>query len=155
MPIASAPYALPWAISLRSRLVPSCAAAILTHPRASSTVTTSGFSFFSTALASAESRILRATSRVSSDMHDSFARREGLGLRLSGVEAHGQHARDVKGRTAGTIGNLMTARGAIGDDHRGFIGGPHRGEQRAFGHVDRALMGLGGGAEGPRRAAAN
>src|SRR3954447_5082247 len=68
MPMANAPYALPWAISLRSRLVPSWAAEILTQPRASSTVTTSGFSFFSTPLARAVSRIFRARSRVRSVM---------------------------------------------------------------------------------------
>src|SRR3954452_12327858 len=106
MPIASAPYALPWAISLRSRLVPSCAAEILTQPRASSTVITSGFSFFSTPLASAASRILRATSRLSSDMDDSFAWEGGLRAGSRAVEAHRQHTCDVKGCAVGAIGNL-------------------------------------------------
>src|SRR3977135_4325251 len=107
MPIASAPYALPWAISLRSRLVPSCAAEILTQPRASRTVTTRGFSFFSTPLASATSRILRAISSVSSAMGGLLCDRGGIGGGSGAVEAHRQYARDVNGAAVGAILDLM------------------------------------------------
>src|SRR3954466_9550094 len=113
MPKASAPYALPWAISLRIRLVPSWAAEILTQPRASRTVTTRGFSFFSTPLASAASRILRATSRVSSAINGFLCDRGGSWVGSRVVEAHRQHARDVKGAALGAILDLMPARGAV------------------------------------------
>src|SRR5467141_2896006 len=121
MPIASAPYALPCAISLRSRLVPSCATEALTQPRASRTVTTRGFSFFSTPLASAASRILRATSRVSSAINGFLCDRGGSWVGSRVVEAHRQHARDVKGAALGAILDLMPARGAVGDDQRRSI----------------------------------
>ena len=36
------------------------------------------------------------------------------------VEAHRQHARDVKRGTLGAVLDLMPARGAVGDDQRGL-----------------------------------
>src|SRR5881227_402366 len=118
MPMASAPNALPCAMSLRNRLVPSCAAEFFTQPRASSTVTTSGFSFFSTPLARATSRILRATSRVRSAMerflHETNVIRGGGAAR----QAHRQHARDVDRAALGAILDLVPARGAVGHDQR-------------------------------------
>src|SRR5712664_996671 len=153
MPIASAPYALPCAISLRSRLVPSCAAEILTQPRASSTVTTSGFSFFSTPLASATSRILRAISSVRSAMDRFLCETGGIRPGSCAVEAHRQHARDMKGCTVRAILDLMPARGAVRDDQCRFIRLPHRWQQGEFGHVDRGLVGVGAVAEGAGHAA--
>src|SRR5882757_383110 len=148
MPIASAPYALPWAISLRSRLVPSCAAEILTQPRASRTVTTRGFSFFSTPLASATSRILRAISRVSSAMARFLCKGGGSFIGSRVVEARCQHAGDMKGGAVRAILDLMAARGAVGDDQRRIVGAPDSRQQRELGHVDRSLIGVGAVAEG-------
>src|ERR1700760_3097361 len=134
IPIASAPYALPWAISARIRLVPSCAAVILMAPRASRTAITSGLNFFSTPLASAASRILRATSRVSSAMGGLLFDGGGIRDRAGAVEAHRQHPGDMEGAAAGAILDLMPARRTVGDNKRGIIGAPHRREQRQFGH---------------------
>src|ERR1700744_4758923 len=142
MPIASAPQALPCAISARIRLVPSCAAVTFTAPRASSTVMTSGFSFFSTALANAASRILRATSRVSSDMGVSLLRKEDLRICAGAVEAHGEHTRDVQGCTLSAILDLMPARGTVGDDECAGLRASHRGQQRQLGHFDRRIVGV-------------
>src|SRR5712671_4220615 len=153
MPIASAPYALPWATSLRSRLVPSCAAEILTQPRASRTVTARGFSFFSRPLARATSRILRATSRVSSAMDVFRCDRGGSWIGSRAVEAHRKHPRDVKGATSGAVLDLMPARGSVGDDQRSIIRAPHGRQQRQFGHLHRGLIGVGAIAEGARHAA--
>src|SRR5260370_24628160 len=153
MPIASAPKALPWAISLRSRLVPSWAAEILTQPRASSTVTASGFSFFSRPLASAASRILRATSRVSSAMDGFLCDGWGSWVGSRTLEAHRQHPRDVKGATPGAVLDLMPARSSVSDDQGGIIRAPHRRQQRQFGHLDGGLIGVGAIAEGARHAA--
>src|SRR5882672_10958323 len=148
MPIASAPYALPCAISLRIRLVPSCAAMALTQPRASRTVTTSGLSFFSTPLARATSRILRATSRVSSAMDGFLCDRGGSWIGSRAAETHRQHPRDVNGATPGAVLDLMPARGTVGDDQRSIIRASHRRQQRQFGHVYRGLIGVGAIAEG-------
>src|SRR5258706_1551153 len=153
MPRARAPYALPWAISLRSRLVPSCAAVALTQPRASRTVTTRGFSFFSRPLARAASRILRATSRVSSAMDGFLCDRGGSWVGPRVVEAHRQHPRDVKGATSGAILDLMPARGSVSDDQGRIIRAPHGRQQRQFGHLHRGLIGVGAIAEGARHAA--
>src|SRR5882757_10047917 len=116
MPKASAPYALPWAISARIRLVPSCAAVTFMQPRASRMVTTSGFSFFSTPFASAASRILRATSRVNSAINLFLWIGGWVGFRI--VEAHGQHARDVDRLARGAVPDLVPAGGAVGHDER-------------------------------------
>src|SRR5712671_6804596 len=153
MPIASAPYALPWATSLRSRLVPSCAAEILTQPRASRTVTARGFSFFSTPLARATSRILRATSRVSSAMDGFLCDGGGSWVGSRTVEAHRQHAGDVKGATPGAVLDLMPARGSVSDDQRRIVRAPHGRQQRQFGHLHRGLIGVGAVAEGAGHAA--
>src|SRR5580692_2072060 len=154
MPMASAPYALPCAISARIRLVPSCAAVTLTTPRASRTVTTSGFSFFSTALASAASRILRATSRVSSAMDRFLCDEGGIRVRTRAVEAHRQRAGNVNGGTVGAILDLVPARRAVGDHKRARIGAAHGRQQREFGHLDRGPVGVGGIAERAGHAAA-
>src|SRR5712671_2872294 len=153
MPNASAPYALPWATSPRIRLVPSCAAEALTQPRTSRTVTTRGFSFFSMLLASATSRILRATSRVSSAMDGFLCDRGGSWVGSRVVEAHRQHARDVKGAALGAILDLVPARGAVGDDQRRSIRALDGWQQREFGHVDRSLIGICAVAEGAGHAA--
>src|SRR6202012_2505935 len=142
MPIASAPYALAWAISARIRLVPSWAAVILMQPRASRMAMTSGFSFFSTPLASAASRILRATSRVSSAMSGFLWLGGGIGSGACTVEAHLQYPRDVDGVATGAIPDLMPAGGAVGDDQCRGVGAPHRRPQRQFGHLDRGLIGI-------------
>src|SRR5260370_35743075 len=153
MPRARAPYALPWATSPPIRLVPSCAAEALTQPRASRTVTTRGFSFFSMPLARATSRILRATSRVSSAMDGFLCDREGSWVGSRIVEAHRQHARDVKGAALGAILDLVPARGAVGDDQRRSIRALDGWQQREFGHVDRSLIGICALAEGAGHAA--
>src|ERR1700760_2039083 len=112
MPIASAPYALPCAISARIRLVPSCAAVTFTAPRGSRMVITSGFSFFSTALANAASRIFRAMSRVSSAMDVVLVET----WRFRAIEADGEHARRVKRLARRAVLDLVAAGGAVGDD---------------------------------------
>src|SRR5260370_17896987 len=91
-------------------------------------------------LASATSRILRATSRVSSAM-DRFLYECGgiLEVRSRAVEAHRQDACDVKGCTVRAIGNLMPARGAVGDDQRAGIRAPPAEQQREFGQVHQGL----------------
>src|SRR3984957_11941438 len=143
MPIASAPYALPWAISARIRLVPSWAAVTFTAPRASSTVMTSGFNFFSTAFASAASRILRATSRVSSAIFKvSLCVRGGLLMGGCPVKAHRQRAGDVKGGTFGAVLDLVAAGGAVGNHERFGLSAAHGGQQREFGHLDRSVVGV-------------
>src|SRR5664279_3219816 len=109
MPIASAPQALPCAISARIRLVPSCAAVALTQPRASRTVMTSGLSFSSIDLASAASRILRAMSRVRSAMDRVLYGGSGDGLRDGAIEAKRQHLRDMQRIAAGAVGDLVPA----------------------------------------------
>src|SRR5258708_16928339 len=148
MPRARAPYALPWATSPRSRLVPSCAAEALMQPRASRTVTTRGFSFFSMPLARATSRILRATSRVSSAMKGFLCWWGGNWVGSRVVEAHRHHACDVNGATAGAVLDLVPARGAAGDDQRCRIRAPHGLQQRELRHVHRGLIALGAVAEG-------
>ena len=70
------------------------------------------------------------------------------------VEAHRQHARDVKRCALRAILDLMPARGAVGDDQRGCFGAAHRRQQRQFGHLDRGLIGVGAVAEGAGHAAA-
>src|SRR3984885_14686719 len=122
MPMASAPYALPWAISARIRLVPSCAAVTLTQPRASRTVTTRGLSFFSVPLARAASRILRATSSVSSAIERFLCGRGGGGWRA--VEAQRQHAGDMQGAAPGAVLDLMSARSAVRNDQRCGVRAP-------------------------------
>src|SRR6202042_1798648 len=140
MPIASAPYALPCAISARIRLVPSWAAVTFTAPRTSSTVMTSGLSFFSTPFASAASRILRAMSRVSSAIFKvSLCVRGGL---LVGVKAHRQCAGDVKGGAISAVLDLVAAGGAVGNHERSCISLAHGGQQREFGHLDRGVVGV-------------
>src|ERR1700722_17337017 len=152
MPIASAPYALPWAISARIRLVPSWAAVTFTAPRASSTVMTSGFIFFSTAFASAASRILRAMSRVSSAIFKvSLCVRGGL---LVGVKPHRQCAGDVKGGAISAVLDLMPAGGAVGNHERFGLRAAHGGQEREFGHLDRGVVSLGAIAERAGHAAA-
>src|SRR3954462_3675373 len=130
MPMANAPQALPWAISARIRLVPSCAAVTFTQPRASRMVTTSGFIFFSTPLASAASRILRAVSRVRSAMKLFLCNGRDCWFRSRIVEAHGQHAGDVDRFPRGAVLDLMPARGAVGHDQRGAVGAADRRQQR-------------------------
>src|SRR6266702_2505861 len=106
------------------------AAEILTQPRASRTVTTRGFSFFSTPLASATSRILRAISSVSSAMDRFLCETGGIRVGSRAVEAHRQHARDMKGCTVRAILDLMPARGAVRDDQCRIIRLPHGRQQR-------------------------
>ena len=79
----------------------------------------------------------------------------GEGLRVGSrvVEAHRQHARDVKGAAAGAVLDLMPARGPVRNDHRRGIGAPDGWQQREFGHVDRGLVGVGAVAEGAGHAA--
>src|SRR3984885_16364485 len=140
MPIASAPYALPCAISARIRLVPAWGAVTFTAPRTSSTVMTSGLSFFSTPFASAASRVLRAMSRVSSAIFKvSLCVRGGL---LVGVKAHRQSAGDVKSGAISAILDLVAAGGAIGNHQRFGLRAAHGGQQREFGHPDRGVVGV-------------
>src|SRR5215469_2598876 len=153
MPMASAPYALPCAISARIRLVPSCAGASLSTPRASRIVTTSGFSFSSVDFAKAASRILRAVSSESSAMAGVLCSGRS-GFDLGAVEAHRQHARDVKRLALRAIVDLVPAGGAVGDDERRLVGTAYGGQQRQLGHLDRGVIGLGAIAEGAGHAAA-
>src|SRR5258708_37571579 len=118
------------------------------QPRASRMVTTSGFSFFSTPFASAASRILRATSRVSSAIYLFLCTGGLFGFGSCVVEAHGQHAGEVDRFPRGAVLDLMPARGAVGYDQRGVVGAANRRQQRQFGHVDRGLIGVGTIAEG-------
>src|ERR1700722_20455347 len=98
---------------------------------------TSGFNFFSTAFASAASRILRATSRVSSDIFKvSLCVRGGLLMGGCPVKAHRQRAGDVKGGSFGAVLDLMAAGGAVGDHERIRAGAAQGGQQRYFGHLD-------------------
>src|ERR1700754_3655055 len=136
MPMASAPQALPCAISARIRLVPSCAAVTFTAPRTSRMVITSGFNFFSTALAREASRILRATSRVSSAMSGFLCDGGGRGDRACDVKAHRQHLRDVKCATSGAVLDLVPAGGAVCHDQCRAIGTPHGAQQGYVGHFD-------------------
>src|SRR3954465_14043092 len=107
------------------RLVPSCAAAILSTPRASRTGTTSGFSFSSVDFAKAASRILRAVSRVRSAMAGFLCNGSGCGLGLRTIQAHRQHARDVKRLALGTVVDLVPAGGAVGNKERIPVRAPH------------------------------
>src|SRR4051812_3483911 len=109
------------------RLVPSCAAAILSTPRASRMVTTSGFSFSSVDFAKAASRILRAVSRVRSAMTGFLCKGRGCGLGLRTIEAHRQHAGDVKRLALGAVVDLVSAGGAVGNDERILVRAPHGG----------------------------
>src|SRR5665213_3753100 len=96
------------------------------HPRASRMATTSGFSFFSTPLASTASRILRATSRVSSAMSGFLWLGRGRGGDVGAVEAHRQHARNVERVAAGAVLDLVPAGSAVGTNECRGIGAPHR-----------------------------
>src|SRR5690348_8420740 len=118
MPMASAPQALPLAISARIRLVPSCAAVTFTAPRASRMVITNGFSFFSTPFASEASRILRAISRVSSAIFLSWflSLEVKRSSRCRLIETHRQHAGDVKRFALRAVLDLVPAGRAVGDD---------------------------------------
>src|SRR4051812_74532 len=117
-------------------------------------VMTSGFSFFSTPLARAASRILRATSRVSSAMNGFLCGRGGGGNWGRAVEAHREYTRDVKGCTVRAILDLVPARGAVRDDQRSGVGAAYRRQQRQFGHFHRCLIGVGAVAECAGHAAA-
>src|SRR5215813_11699479 len=130
MPMASAPQALPFAISARIRLVPSCAAVTFTTPRASRMVMTSGFSFFSTALASAALRIFWAVSRESSAIYAFLCDGRGGGVGFLAVEAHRQHARDMDGFALRAVLDLVPARCAVGNDDGFFIRTAHGGQKR-------------------------
>ena len=60
----------------------------------------------------------------------------------------------MKRGAPGAIPDLMSARGAIGDDQGFGIGAADRRQQRELGHLDRGLVGVGAIAEGAGHAAA-
>ena len=64
------------------------------------------------------------------------------GICCGAVEAHRQHARDVKRFALGAVVDLMPAGGAVGDDQRILVGAPHGGQQRQLGHLDRGTIGV-------------
>src|SRR5262249_5335421 len=151
MPMASAPQALPWAISARIRLVPSCAAVTFTAPRTSRMVMTSGLNFLSTALASAASRIVRAMSRVSSAMR-AFLMGERGGC--VGIKAHRECPGDMEGGALRAILDLVAAGGAVGDQECFGSRAANGGQQRQLGHLDRGIVGVGAVTECTGHAAA-
>src|SRR5205085_10119774 len=102
-------------------------------------VMTSGLNFFSTPLASAVSRILRATSRVSSAINLFLWIGRG---RFRCVETHREHARDMDRFARCAIPDLVAARRAVGHDDRTGVGTPYGRQQRQFGHLDGGLIGL-------------
>src|SRR6516165_9723519 len=153
MPMARAPQALPWAISARIRLVPSCAAVIFTVPRASRMVTTSGLNFFSRPLASAASRILRATSRDRSVINFSLGCGR-LGSNGLAVEADCEKLRCVQRTSRGAILDLVPAGGAVGDDEGRAISAANRGQKRQLGDLNGGIIGVGAIAKGACHATA-